>query len=105
MTALRILHAIHDFLPRHRAGAEIYAAALCRALSPRLHVTVLTADYDLTCAHGDLRWRLQDGLPVVEIVNNWQGSFADTYQSALLNRRLEQILDVVQPHLLHIHRL
>ena len=30
MTAQKpsILHVIHDFLPRHRAGSEIYAAAL-----------------------------------------------------------------------------
>ena len=26
---LRILHALHDFLPRHQAGSEIYALALC----------------------------------------------------------------------------
>jgi glycosyltransferase involved in cell wall biosynthesis len=106
LPATRILHAIHDFLPRHRAGAEIYAAALCQALRRRHHhVTVLTSDYDLTCAHGNLRWRAHDGLPLVEIVNNWEGSFTDTYQSALLNRRLEQILDVVRPHLLHVHSL
>jgi len=30
MLGVRILHAIHDFLPRHRAGSEIYAAELCR---------------------------------------------------------------------------
>jgi len=35
---LRVLHAIHDFLPRHQAGSEIYAAALCRELMRRHHV-------------------------------------------------------------------
>ena len=30
---MRILHAIHDFLPRHQAGSEIYAFDLCRALA------------------------------------------------------------------------
>ena len=41
---LRVLHAIHDFLPRHQAGSEIYAAALCQALQRRgHHVTVLAA--------------------------------------------------------------
>ena len=33
--AMRILHAIHDFLPRHRAGSEIYAFELARELSRR----------------------------------------------------------------------
>ena len=32
---LRILQTIHDFLPRHRAGSEIYAAELCRELARR----------------------------------------------------------------------
>ena len=31
---MRILHAIHDFLPRHRAGSELYAFHLCRELAP-----------------------------------------------------------------------
>ena len=31
--ALRLLHVIHDFLPRHRAGSELYVAALARALA------------------------------------------------------------------------
>src|SRR5262245_46732949 len=37
----RILHAIHDFPPRHAAGSELYALALCRELAARHHVTVL----------------------------------------------------------------
>ena len=40
---VRILHAIHDFLPRHRAGSEIYAAELCRELGTRHHVTLVCA--------------------------------------------------------------
>ena len=43
----RVLHAIHDFLPRHRAGSEIYAWELCRALAPACHVSVLAAEHDL----------------------------------------------------------
>jgi len=51
--ALRVLHAIHDFLPRHRAGSEIYAAQLCKALAPRHHVTIVCAEWGLRRA-----WRL-----------------------------------------------
>ena len=47
-----------------------------RALAPALqrrghHVTVLAADYDPARPHGDLTWRVHEGLPVVEVVNNW----------------------------------
>ena len=103
---LRILHAIHDFLPRHPAGSEIYAAQLCRALSSRHHPTVVCAEYDPTRAHGHLIWRVHDDLPVVEIANNWIcATFEDTYRSPLLSRRLGQVLDMVQPHVVHVHNL
>jgi glycosyltransferase involved in cell wall biosynthesis len=104
--ALRVLHAIHDFLPRHRAGSEIYAAQLCKALAPRHHVTIVCADYDPVRAHGQLTWRLHDEVPVVEIANNWVcATFEDTYRSPLMSARLEQVLDMVQPHVVHVHNL
>jgi glycosyltransferase involved in cell wall biosynthesis len=106
-TRLRVLHAIHDFLPRHRAGSEIYAANLAAAEATLgHHVTVLCAEYDPTRAHGQVTWRIHDGLPVVEIVNNWMGrSFEETYRPALITERLGQVLDAVQPDVLHIHSL
>jgi len=104
--ALRVLHAIHDFLPRHRAGSEIYAAQLCKALAPRHHVTIVCADYDPVRVHGQLTWRLHDDVPVVEIANNWVcASFEDTYRSPLMSARLEQVLDIVQPQVVHAHNL
>ena len=104
---LRLLHAIHDFLPRHRAGSEIYAFELGRALERRAHhVSVVAAEYDPTRPHGSLRWRAQEGLPVIELVNNWAfGSFAETYRSPQLTRALEHVLRAVEPHVLHVHNL
>lgn len=103
---LRILHAIHDFLPRHRAGSEIYAFELCQALGTRHHVTVLCAEYDPSRRHGHVTWRIHDGLPVVELVNNWVGrSFAETYRSPLVGDQLAHVLRMVQPDVLHLHNL
>src|SRR5438034_6702115 len=68
---LRILHAIHDFLPRHQAGSEIYAFELCRTLAAWHHVSVLCAEYDPSRRHGHVTWRAHQGLPVIEVVNNW----------------------------------
>src|SRR4051812_15365982 len=104
--AVRILHAIHDFLPRHHAGSEIYAFELCRALAARHHVTVVCADADPSQRHGLVRWRAYQGVPVAEIVNNWAcESFEDTYQSPIVTRRLTQLLRAVQPDVLHVHNL
>jgi glycosyltransferase involved in cell wall biosynthesis len=103
---LRVLHAIHDFLPRHRAGSEVYAAELCRELGARHHVTMVCAEYDPGRAHGQLTWRLHDGFPVVEIANNWVcATFEETYRPPAISDALERVLDVVQPHVVHVHNL
>ncbi len=86
---MNILHAIHDFLPRHRAGSEIYAWELARAQQARHHVTVLCAEDDTARDHGHVTWRLHDGVPVMEIVNNWVcPSFADSYRPPLMGQRM-----------------
>ena len=64
---MRLLHAIHDFLPRHRAGSEIYALRLCQELAKRHSVVVLCAEYDPGRQHGTLAWRSYEDLPVVSI--------------------------------------
>jgi glycosyltransferase involved in cell wall biosynthesis len=73
-------------------------------MGARHHVTLLCAEYDPSRAHGHLTWREHDGLPVVEIVNNWiAGSLADTYASPLLTTRIGQVLDAVEPEIVHAH--
>lgn len=106
MKRLRLLHAIHDFLPKHRAGSEIYAFELCRALSASHEVFVVTAEYDPEARHGTVRWRAFEGLPVVEIVNNWEtGRFADTYASPQITAQLAHVLAATRPDVLHVHNL
>jgi glycosyltransferase involved in cell wall biosynthesis len=103
---MRILHAIHDFLPRHRAGSEIYAFELARALSARHDVFVLAAEYDPATPHGTIRWRSHEGLTVIEVVNNWEfDAFEDTYSSARLNAQLQHVLEATAPDVLHVHNL
>lgn len=103
---MRVLHAIHDFLPRHRAGSEIYAFELAREQSKRHDVFVLAAEYDPSTAHGTLRWREHEGLTVVELVNNWEfRSFEDSYASERIAAQLRHVLDATAPDVLHLHNL
>jgi glycosyltransferase involved in cell wall biosynthesis len=104
---MRILHAIHDFLPRHQAGSEIYALELSRALAERRHhVTVLSAEFDPSRRHGELTWRVQEHIPVIELVNNWVcDSFVDTYRSPRITEQIGHVLDAVQPEAVHVHSL
>ena len=103
---MRVLHAIHDFLPRHRAGSEIYACELARAQRQQHDVFVLAAEYDPTTAHGALRWREYQGLTVIELVNNWEFShFSESYASERLNAQLQHVLEATAPDVLHVHNL
>ena len=103
---MNVLHTIHDFVPRHVAGSEIYAFELCRELAARHHVTVLAAEYDPSRAHGQVTWRVEHELPVVELVNNWEcASFEDTYRSPRIGEQIAHVLDAVQPDVVHIHNL
>jgi glycosyltransferase involved in cell wall biosynthesis len=69
-------------------------------------VSILCAEYDPSRPHGELVWRVHDGLPVIEIVNNWDcRTFADSYRSEEMNARLQQVLDIVQPDVVHVHSL
>ena len=103
---MHVLHAIHDFPPRHRAGSELYALGLARAQAARHHVTVLCADYDLAREHGDVDWRLHEGIPVVEIINNWRcASFTETYRPPLVGERIRQTLETLRPDVVHVHNL
>jgi glycosyltransferase involved in cell wall biosynthesis len=102
---MRILHAIHDFLPRHQAGSEIYAFNLCTELARRHVVHVVAGEYDPARPHGTLTWRVHRGLPVIELVNNWAGSFSDTWRSERLGAQLTHALRATQPDVLHVHSL
>jgi glycosyltransferase involved in cell wall biosynthesis len=104
---LRVLHAIHDFLPRHQAGSEIYVADLAAALQRRgHHVTVLTAAFDPSRPHGEVRWHQYQGLPVAEIVNNWAFPDAPTaWMAPEFQHTFEWLLEATDPDILHVHSL
>jgi len=103
---VHVLHAIHDFPPRHVAGSELHALALAREQSVRHDVTVLCAAYDPSRAHGHVTWRVQQGVPVVEIVNNWKcATFEETYRAPLILDRIRHVLRTIRPDVVHVHSL
>jgi glycosyltransferase involved in cell wall biosynthesis len=67
---------------------------------------VVCAEFDPSRSHGEVTWRLHDGLPVIEIVNNWVcSSFDETFRSPRISEQLAHVLHAVQPHVLHVHNL
>src|SRR5207247_3677986 len=63
-------------------------------------------EYDPSRQHGQVTWRVQDGLPVIEVVNNWVcRSFADSYKSLLITEQIAHVVKAVQPDVIHVHNL
>jgi len=103
---VRVLHAIHGYLPRHRAGAELYAHALVRAQQARHEVRVLSAERDRAHPHGSLRERSFEGVSVTELVNNRTlSSLDETWRPAGLGTVFAKALDDFRPDVLHVHSL
>ena len=69
-------------------------------------MSVLCAEYDPSRRHGHVTWRVYQGLPVIEIVNNWVcASFEETYRSPVMTDRIAHVLRAVQPDIVHVHNL
>jgi len=67
---------------------------------------MLCADFDPAQDHGQVAWRMHDGVPVVEIINNWRcASFEETYRSPLIGARVRHALLTLRPDVLHVHNL
>ena len=104
---MRVLSVVHDYLPRHRAGAEIYTHQLARALRRRGHeAVVLYAEYDRDAEPHTLRRGEYDTVPFFEAT--WKfghASFEATYRDAAMERLFERVLDEVRPEVLHVQHL
>lgn len=103
---MRILHAVHAFLPRSQAGVELYTAWLADAQAEHHEVAVLYASDD---PHGDpesLRCGKRGRVQLFELAPLPRPlRFAETYASDKVARRLDAALDSFAPDVVHIQHL
>ncbi len=104
---MKILQVIHDFLPRHAAGSEIYTYKLGKALAERGHsVWFFFTEADLSRPQYTLRKLSFDGLPCFEAVNNHRyDSFVETYENPHMDELFNSVLDTVEPDVVHLQHL
>ncbi|MBM3985030.1 MAG: glycosyltransferase, partial [Planctomycetes bacterium] len=105
--ALRILQLIHDWLPRHSAGSEIYTAHLAAALRAAGHqVAVFTCEEDRAAPQWSLRERAHDGVPVFEAVyNRVYADLSEQWDDPRMAEVFGGVLDRWKPDLLHVQGL
>ncbi len=104
---MKILFVVHQFLPRHAAGTEIYAYQLAKELQARGHeVHLYFTEFYADRAQYELREGEFDGLPFHEAVHNhYFPSFRHHYLDPAQEKNFETVLDAFEPDLVHFQHL
>lgn len=102
---MKILKVIHGYPMRYNAGSEVYSQTLCHGLAERHEVHVFTREEDAFAP--DFRLRTErdedDSRVTVHVVNNPR--FKDRYRATGVDQRFAEVLDSVQPDVVHVGHL
>lgn len=104
---MKVLLVAHNFLPAHTGGTEVYTLQLGRELQRRGHaVRVFAAEKDVGLPDLSLRERTFGGLEVTELVNNlYFRDFRETWDHPRIDRLFGELLDRVEPDVVHFQHL
>lgn len=104
---MKILLALHDFLPAHAMGSEVYTGTLARRLVDRGHdVRVFAAEKDIARPNLSLERREWEGIVVHELVQNlFYGDFRETWDYPPAVAAFERVLDEFRPDVVHVQHL
>ena len=104
---MRILYVVHQFLPRHIAGTELYTHRLALGMQSRGHEPLV---FTTEAYHGEsqsiVREKDLDGLRVIEAVhNNTFPDFAGSYLDEEKEHQFAAVLDEFEPDVVHFQHL
>jgi hypothetical protein len=103
---MRILQVVHDFLPRHVAGVEVYTDQLCRGLARDHDVALLFSEAVPEAENYSLRRGRHGDVATYEIVNNHVfQSFEESYRNPAVEARVREVLDEFRPDVVHVQHL
>lgn len=106
-TVLRILFVVHQFLPKHRAGTELYTYYLAKEMVARGHQVCLyfTEIYPEEPQY-TLRRGSYDGLPFIEVAHShYFPNFRHSYRDENMEEIFDQVLEETRPDLVHFQHL
>ena len=104
---MKILYVVHQFLPRHVAGTEIYAYYLAREMRKRGHDARV---FHVEWREGKPPYHLEEttfkGVPCYEAVpGDWARDFRGTYMNPRMEGLFREVLDRFSPEVVHIQHL
>ncbi|HHI80759.1 MAG TPA: glycosyltransferase [Planctomycetes bacterium] len=104
---MNILLVVHQFLPRHAAGTEIYSFYLGRELARRGHeVSFYVTEFDGDRPQYELKKKSYEGLPVWEAVHNHHfPTFESHYKDEKQEENLLRVLEETRPDIVHLEHL
>jgi len=102
---MKVLQVIHGYPMRYNAGSEVYTQTLCHGLAQRHEVHVFTREEEAFAP--DYRLRLEkdadDPRVSLHVVNNPR--LKDRFLAVGIDRRFVEVLDDVQPDVVHVGHL
>ncbi|UCD83295.1 MAG: glycosyltransferase, partial [Deltaproteobacteria bacterium] len=102
---MKILQVVHYFLPRHRAGTEIYTYNLAKELARKHQVCIFCSEDGPTSERYQIKEDLFSGLPVCRLTYDQPQGFIETFKNDAVEERFEQYLDQVRPDVIHFQHL
>ncbi len=102
---MRILQVIHGYPMRYNAGSEVYTQTLAQALAERHEVHVFTREENSFAEDYALRDDVDpdDARVRLHVVN--MPRFRDRYRHTGVDARFAEVLDQVQPDVVHVGHL
>ncbi len=102
---MKILQVVHYFLPRHRAGTEIYTYHLAKELAKRHQVFIFCSEDGPASERYLMKEDNISGLSVCRITYDRPQGFIETFKNDVIEERFEQYLDRIQPDIIHFQHL
>jgi glycosyltransferase involved in cell wall biosynthesis len=104
---MKILMVIHQFLPRHLGGSEVYTYHLAQALRARGHrIDLFFTEIRPERRQYQLLQGEFEGIPYFEAVHNrYFASFRHRYWDAEMEVLFRKVLDTTDPDLVHLQHL
>ncbi len=104
---MKILVALHDYLPLHKGGSEIHAHQTACELARRGHdVTALFTERDLGAEPGSVRRGELDGVKTIEVVHQREyGDVRETWRQEPSLGWFRTLLAELAPDVVHFHHL